>query len=154
MQEYTEQAAQERTTIKKHLTETDNAIQKLKVRMALGEIPGDVYEAGMRELQSRKDTYTIELQGWNKKLSNCTNRIAQVIATASNISDLWKQGSLEIKRRIQNLVFPEGLLWDKRISDYRTEKVHGFFEIMSLFSATYKNKKETSPFELVPLCGR
>ncbi len=154
MQEYTEQAAQERTTIKKHLTETDNAIEKLKVRMALGEIPGDVYEAGMRELQYRKDTYTIELQGWNEKLSNCTNRIAQVIATASNISGLWKQGSLEIKRRIQKLVFPEGLLWDKRICDYRTEKVHGFFEIMSRFSATYKNEKETSPCELVPLCGR
>lgn len=153
MQEYSEQAAQERTVLKKHLTETDNAIQKLKVRMALAEIPSDVYEAGMRELQARKDTYTKEMKGWSEKLSNYSQKVKRVVATASDISGLWTRGSLEIKKRIQKLIFPEGLLWDKQIGDYRTEKVNGFFEVMNRFSISYRNEKETSPCELVSLCG-
>ena len=136
------------------MTETENAIQRLKVRLALGEIPSDVYEAGMHELQARKDTYTLEMEQWNVKISNCSQMIPKIIVTASNISSLWKSGNLEIKRRIQNLVFPEGVLWDKGISDYRTPKTGGFFEIMGRFSDTYIKTKETSPCELVSLCGR
>ena len=154
MKFYSEQAQQERTLLKKRMTETENAIQRLKVRLALGEIPSDVYEAGMKELQARKDTYTLEMEQWNEKLSNCSQMTPKIVATASNISSLWKSGSLEIKRRIQNLVFPEGLLWDKGISDYRTPKTSGFFDIMSRFSGTYLKTKETSSCELVSLCGR
>lgn len=154
MQSYSEQTQQERTLLKKRMTETEKAIQHLKVRLALGEIPMDVYEAGMKELQARKDTYTLEMEQWNEKLSNCSQMIPEIIATASNISSLWKSGSLEIKRRIQNLVFPEGVLWDKEISDYRTPKTGGFFDIMSRFSGNYLKTKETSPLELVSLCGR
>ena len=154
MQSYSEQAQQEQTLLKKRMTETENAIQRLKVRLALGEIPSDVYEAGMQELQARKDTYTLEMEQWNVKISNCSQMIPKIIVTASNISSLWKSGNLEIKRRIQNLVFPEGILWDKGISDYRTPKTGGFFEIMGRFSDTYIKTKETSPCELVSLCGR
>ena len=136
------------------MTETDKAIQHLKVRLALGEIPSDVYEAGIQELQARKDTYTLEMEQWNEKVSNCSQMIPKIIATASNISSLWESGNLETKRRIQNLVFPEGVMWDKQISGYRTPKTSEFFEIMGRFSDTYINKKETNPLELVSLCGR
>lgn len=154
MQDYTEHAAQERTQLKKRMTETEKSIQQLKVRFALKEIPADVYEAGMQELQARIDTYTLEMEKWNAKLSNSSQMIHKIIITASNISSLWKRGSLEIKRRILSLVFPEGLYWDKRISDYRTPKMHRFFDIIRRFSATYIKTKETSPCELVSLCGR
>ena len=80
--------------------------------------------------------------------------IPKIIATASNISILWESGNLETKRRIQKLVFPEGVLWDKEISGYRTPETSEFFEIMSRFSDTYINKKETKPLELVSVCGR
>ena len=154
MEEYSEQSEQERTTLKKKLTETDKEIQQLKVRLALGNIPNDVYEAGMQELQSRKDTFTQEMEGWNVKLSNCSQKVSAIIAIASNISSLWSAGNLDIKRRIQNLVFPEGLYWDKQISDYRTPKTSEFFDLMSRFSDTYIKTKETNPLELVSLCGR
>lgn len=153
MQAFTELARQERATIKKKLTETENAVHKIKVRWALKEITEDVYKAGMQELQSRIDTYTLELERWSEKLSNCTEMVPIVVATASNISSLWKNGSLEIKRRIQKLVFPEGILWDKSINDYRTPKVCNFFDLIRRFSIDYAMKKGTTSFEVVPSCG-
>ena len=153
MQTYSEQARQERAVIKKRLTETETAMQKLKVRWALKEVSEDVYQAGMQELQSRKDTYTLEMERWSEKLSNCIQMIPVVVATASNISSLWKYGSLEIKRKIQKLVFPEGLYWDNAIADYRTPKTCKFFDIIGGISGIYENKKGTAPDKTVPLCG-
>lgn len=108
---------------------------------------------GMQELQSRKDTFTLEMQGWNEKLSNCSKKVSTVIVIASKISSLWSAGNFDIKCRIQNLVFPEGLYWDKQISDYRTPKTSEYFDLMSRFSDTYIKTKETNPYELVSLCG-
>ena len=154
MDEYSEKARQEHISLKKRMTETDRAIYQLKVRLALGEISSDVYAAGMQELQSRKDTLTLELEQWSQKLSNCSQLVPKIITTACNISSLWKHGTLEIKRRIQELVFPNGLLWDKRICDYRTERESDFFRLMRTISITYNKAKETPSFEDVSLCGR
>jgi len=153
LQSYSSQAQQERATLKKHITETESAIQSLKVRWALKEISFDVYEAGMSELQSRLDKYTLEMASWNEKLSNSNQMIPVILAIASNISSLWERGSLEIKRKIQKLVFPEGLYWDKENSDYRTPKVNRFFDIINRFSSTCENEKGTTPDGTVPLCG-
>ena len=153
MRTYSEQARQERAVIKKRLTETDTAIQKLKVRWALKEVSEDVYQVGMQELQTRKDTYTLEMERWSEKLSNCVQLIPVVVATASNISSLWKNGSLDIKRKIQKLVFPEGLYWDSAIADYRTPKTCKFFDIISRFPIAYGNEIGTAPDKTVPLCG-
>ena len=108
----------------------------------------------MQELQSRKDVLTLEYEKWNEKLSNSEGFISKVIATASNIRDLWKEGSLETKRKIQKLVFPDGIYWDKEISDYRTENRNPFFGLIERFSGACRKTKETSPAELVSLCGR
>ena len=151
---YTQEAVQERTTLKKKLTELDNEMRKMALRRALDEISQDVYEIGVQELQSRKDVLTLELEQWNEKLSNSEGFISKVIATASNISTLWKAGSLETKRKIQKLVFPDGIFWDKTICNYRTENRNSFFDLIDRFSTTCLYTKETSPFELVSLCGR
>ena len=123
-------------------------------RSALSSAAGWKAVTGMQELQSRKDTFTLEMQGWNEKLSNCSKKVSTVIVIASKISSLWSAGNFDIKCRIQNLVFPEGLYWDKRISDYRTPKTSEFFDLMSRFSGACIKTKETSPLELVSLCGR
>ena len=154
LEEYTQQAARERTSLKMRLTEVENQQRKMAVRRALGEIPQDVYAIGVEELQSRKDVLTLELESWNEKLSNSEAFISKVIATASNIRTLWKEGSLETKRKIQKLVFPDGILWDKGIGDYRTENRNVFFGLIDRFSTSYHKTKETSSFELVSLCGR
>lgn len=88
LEEYTKEAVQQRTTLKKQLTELENNQRKMAVRRALGEIQHDVYEIGVQELQSRKDVLTLEYEKWNEKLSNSEGFISKVIATASNIRDL------------------------------------------------------------------
>lgn len=151
--QYNEISTTERTALKKKITEADNQLEKMAVRRAMGEISQEVYLIGTKEMQKRKESLELELAEWNQKLSNSQEGIATILATASNISSLWKLGSLETKQAIQKLVFPDGILWDKQISDYRTKNENEFFDIMRRYSATYRNEKEADSCETVSLCG-
>jgi hypothetical protein len=89
----------------------------------------------------------------NLNLSNFEKRIPLIIATSSNISNLWHQADLETKRKIQNLVFPNGIYWDKEIGNYRTISRNKFFDLMDKYSLSYGNKKEAASCDAVSLCG-
>ncbi len=46
------------------------------------------------------------------------NSIDKVLVT--ELSRLWREGSLETCQKLQNLLFPNGVLWDKEKDNYRT----------------------------------
>ena len=144
----------QRTLLKKRMTEIDNDIKNVRVRYATGKIDEETYETAMMEFNNRKDLVILELDKCNLNLSNYEKQIPMVIATASNISGLWHNANLENKRKIQNLVFPNGIFWDKQIGDYRTISKNGFFDLMDRFSVRYGNKKEAASSDAVSLCGR
>ena len=153
LDQYNEVAISERTKLRRGLSEIDNQLESMALRRALGEISQEVYEIGNRELLKRKEGLEKELGYWLHKISNSQSIIPTIIATASDISSLWKKGSLEIKQDIQRLIFPDGIFWDKRICDYRTENENEFFDLMCKYSTTYTKTKETSSCEPVSLCG-
>ena len=76
-----------------------------------------------------------------------------IIATASKIGTLWKNADLERKKKIQKLVFPEGIFWDKKKRAFLTKKRNATFDILDGISESYRNKKRTASFRSSPLCG-
>ena len=144
----------QRTLLKKRLTEIDSDIKNVRVRYATGVIDNETYDTAIKEFNNRKDLVILELDKCNLNLSNYEKQIPMVIATASDISRLWHNTNLDGKRKIQNLVFPSGIFWDKQIGDYRTISRNGFFDLMDRFSVHYGNKKEAASSDAVSLCGR
>lgn len=129
-------------------------IKNVRVRYATGKIDDETYETAMKEFNNRKDLVILELDKCNLNLSNYEKQIPIVIATASNISGLWHNANLENKRKIQNLVFPNGIFWDKQIGDYRTISRNKFFDLMDRFLVRYGKQKEAASSDAVSLCGR
>ena len=95
----------------------------------------------------------MELEKCNDDLSNREAQIPVVIATACKLGTLWHDGNLETKRKIQNLVYPNGIYWDKAKRCYRTQNRNKFFDILDRYSISYGKEKGTSSDEDVPLCG-
>lgn len=143
----------QRTLLKKQCSEIDKEIKAVRLRYAVGKIDKESYETAIEEFTNRKDVITLELNNCNQNLSNYENKIPDIIATASNIDSLWRDADLESQRRIQNLVFPDGILWDKQIGDYRTISRNEFFAIMDKYSVIYGNKKDAEISASVSLCG-
>ena len=141
------------TVLKRRLSEADTSIKQVRIRFAEGRIDDETFQTAIEEFQNRKDQITLELGHWNDNLSNLEKQIPTIVTTATHIGDLWHNAGLETKRRIQNLVFPDGILWDKEKRDYRTLSRNKFFDVLDKFTITYGDKKETAPNETVPLCG-
>ena len=149
-----EELVDQRTLLKKKITEIENDIKNIKLRYATGIIDNDTYETAMKEFNNRKDLVMLELDKCNLNLSNSEKQIPIVIATASNISSLWHNADLESKRKIQNLVFPDGIFWDKHIADYRTISRNKFFDLIDKFLVSYGTTKKAAPKGAVSLYGR
>ena len=65
------------------------------------------------------------------------------------MNQTWKP-----KEKCSFLIFPDGILWDKQMEQYRTLKCNDFFEIVSRISSTYKNETEGENSSSVNMCGR
>jgi len=65
------------------------------------------------------------------------------IDISQNIHSYWQLGSLEDKKKIQKLVFPEGVVIDTKKRTYLTSKVNSLFLLKSRFSSSCEgiNKK-------------
>ena len=53
-----------------------------------------------------------------------------------------RDSELELSQKIQNLLFPSGILWDKGIGNYRTIDENYALNIIHHISIGYENKKE------------
>ena len=151
---YQAESQEERQRLKKLMTETENEIKNVKVRFASGKIDEEIYQVAIREMQNRKDILTLEIEKCNDNLSNLEAQIPVIISTACKLGTLWNEGDLETKRKIQNLVYPDGISWDKVKRCYRTQNRNKFFDILDRYSISYGDEKGTSSDEDVPLCGR
>jgi site-specific DNA recombinase len=79
----------------------------------------------------------------SKKISNHSRHIDKVVEKVTNISKYWREGDINSKIRIQNLVFPEGLSIRAENRQYLTKKVNLVFALVSTFvKAETGNKKQ------------
>ena len=60
------------------------------------------------------------------------------------LGSLWSEGNFHFRQNLQKLVFPDGVLFDKKIDGYRTEIDNAVFDIFRRFSDDYKNNKGTA----------
>lgn len=63
-----------------------------------------------------------------------------------NLHDLWLDSDIEGRKKVQILVFPEGVWFDPEIEDYRTPRVNSCIELISSEPGGYKDgKNENDP---------
>lgn len=136
LSEYSVTAERELTEYRRQMSVLENKEKGAIIRFGLGEIPQSVYEIAINDVSEKKALIQEEIDKWSLDLSNLEKQIPEVIATASNIGTLWCSSDYASKREIQNLVFPDGILWDSQIRDYRTSKRNSVFEVISKISDT------------------
>ena len=110
----------------------------------------------MESLQNKLAKNELELSKVKENLSNHDKSIQSIASTCCMLGSLWRNAETELSEKIQNLLFPSGILWDKEIGNYRTIDENKALSIISKLSDSYKNKKEEISFEnssSVNLCG-
>lgn len=156
IEENHEEQLQQNTLLRKRLTECENKMKQCKVRFGMGEIDEEIYEAAIENLQEKKGAILVELEKVKGNLSNLARQVDNITATCCKLGSIWRNSDTDLCRKIQNLLFPAGILWDKETDDYRTLEENKALALLRYISDKYKNKKEdeseNSP-SAVALCG-
>ncbi|MBN4052340.1 recombinase family protein [Sphingobacteriaceae bacterium AH-315-L07] len=112
------------------LSKAQTKLKSLKRRFALGEIDEEMYNEFTPEI-------LIEIADIEKNMSNCEMDISnqekyinKSVEIAQNIGKYWYSGGIETKRRIQELVFPNGLVVDVKKREYLTKNVNQIFSLV------------------------
>ena len=72
----------------------------------------------------------------------------------AKLGDLWRNGNFRERQKIQNLVYPDGIFYDKDSEDYRTDSVNPALEIFRRFTEScgeYKRKADSESLPNLPL---
>lgn len=127
--------------IKQTLSEVDAKLERVEERFALGEIDRAIYEKIGGKLREEKKKIEEQLAGPKNKLSNPVAFVEKALKICSNLSNLWVSADHDGKLNLQEILFPGGILYDKKNGNYRTTNVNVIIDLTSLFSDSYRQEK-------------
>ena len=134
--------------IQKRIATLKTQIKTVKRRFAVGDIEKDVYDSVEADLRAELVSVERELERASVSLSNLAEYIDDAIAIACNLGAYWDRRDFEVCQKIQNLVFPEGVIWDKENRCYRTQNCNQFFDLTRSISADFKAKEKDKSCDL------
>ena len=138
--------------LRKKLSTIEKDMKECRLRYASGKIDDETFSIAIQEFEERKGEILLGIEKYETELSNSQCPIDKLMLTCSNIACLWNESDLETQRKVQFLIFPDGILWDKQMKQYRTLKCNDFFEIISRISSTYKKETEGENSSSVNMC--
>ena len=123
------------------MTQLDKKMEEVMLKYGLGDIPEDVYNITYRTLTKQKSDINIQLTEAKSNESNLEKTAHVALVTSCKLETLWNKGSYDNKQKIQNLVYPEGIYWDKVNKCYRTIKENESLRIIRTLSSSYEEDK-------------
>ncbi len=132
---------------KKKMTELENERDVLEERFAFGKINEEIF----RKFQSKIEVEISKLRekdgGARIEISDLQKHLDKTIHFTQNISKYWVSGNLDIKKRIQRLVFPGGFYIDPVNRQYLTDKVNSLFRLIVVLPRSSEGGKKKFPAE-------
>ena len=115
--------------------------EKVERRYVLGEIERELYLKYKRQFDNEINDIYEQIENSQFKLSNLEKATDKAVEDALNLPQIWANGDLEEKQRIQKAVFPNGIIYNHEKHSYRTERVNLLFSAIPLFIEDLEGKK-------------
>ena len=141
-----EDQLKEQEAKKKKITELKNKIEQLELRFIEREITKELFDKYMDKYAQENKELEREIANSDFKSSNLEKIIKKGIAILLKPLLLWEQSDYNDKQRLQYLLFPDGIRYNKEKREVRTPRVN---TIISAIACTAKlveneNKKATT----------
>jgi site-specific DNA recombinase len=107
-----------------------------------GEIDQSLYSKFREKFRFRIHQIESELDNSHNQLSNLEKAVEKCVELSQNLSETWRNSNFSSKKRLQNLLFPEGIFYNRKNDDYRTSRINLLFSTIPYLSGLlerYKN---------------
>ena len=135
-------------------------LEKIEHKFITDQISEEIYKKHsekikneIAELSNESDTNLISGSNLEKAVGKC-------LAIAQDLSQAWLTAGYEDKQRLQRVIFPEGILFNKQKGIVRTPRVNSLFEAIAILSSDSSKNKKADPSKnrlqsnKVPFAGR
>lgn len=136
--------AKEKGYLQRELQVLQDELKELKRNHAFGKVDKELYEEFRTEQLEKISSVSERLEKLKGKISNLEKYVDISVDVAKNLSKYWAYESVASRRRIQDVVFPEGLTVDTVKRHYLTDKINSVFTISGSLSDNKSNKKSDS----------
>ena len=138
-------AVDESKLLKKKIAEKKVQLESVEEKFIIGEIPKVLYDKYSARYQDEIRLLITELDKSSITSSNFESAVEKCLKIAQNISASWVSAGFENKQRLQKLVYPEGMVYNKQDGVVRTFKINSLFsEIAPLARVVADIKKGNS----------
>jgi site-specific DNA recombinase len=140
--------ADQRALLQQKLAELQKKMDRLEERLMAEEIPSELYYKYVAKYSGEKEEVEVELSK-TLEVSNLDGCVDTAIDLAINLPKRWLAGDYNIKQRLQNLIFPEGISYSRETDQCRTTRINYMFLYLAyLKQVTLKMKRGIPVLEL------
>jgi site-specific DNA recombinase len=114
-------------TYQAQLKEIDDKIERIEERFINEELKGDLYEKFVAKFKEEKEQIIEKVKGASISGSNLDFYINRSVELSTELPTLWTSSDYTNKQKLQNLIFPEGISYNKKNDESRTTKINAVF---------------------------
>ena len=133
--------AQTSSIIENKLNELEAKKNKLEERFIEGEIPLDLYKKYIEKFKQDSFELTQQIGNYKELSSNLEIAIKKGFKIAENIDQLWVSSDFDYKTKLQKMIFPEGIAYEREKHRVRTFRVNTIFSLIAEQASISEQKK-------------
>ena len=137
--------------IKANLTKKENEIEQIEYNFATASNAREreICTKQLAKVEGERDEILRQLEERDKSILNLSDYVNSGLEIKDNMLKLWQLGNLPQKKRVQAMIFPDGLVYDKKNDDIEPLSKNEFMFVFDLKSVGYeeKEKGQTLNFE-------
>ena len=136
-------------SLDKQIKAIEDKLEQIEDRFIYDGLEKSVYDKHKSKLELELTDKISEKSKLNLKISNLDKKLENCVEVAKKVSKYWGSGSIENKHKLQNLLFPNGIIIDPENRQYRTSKVNEIFSLISVISRDNSVKTKNPSTKLV-----
>jgi Skp family chaperone for outer membrane proteins len=129
-------------------------MDKLEERYVLEGLERHPYEKYTAKYKEEKHKLEEELQKAGKSISNLSAYTDKTLLIASQLGRLWQEGDFETREKLQYLIIPEGVQYERKNEAFRTQRINSVFLLIRSLPAGEGTKKEGQTIDFNSLSPR
>ena len=124
------------------LAEINKKIDRIEEKyFALNEMDLETFQKFNVRFKEERDLILSELEKCSEKSSNLAEGIRIALQISAKIKNLWASANYSIKEKLQKLVFPEGIYYNRQNDVVRTTNVNPIFELIAQLTGSFDKTK-------------
>ncbi|MEM7036107.1 MAG: recombinase family protein [Bacteroidota bacterium] len=137
---------EEAERLEQRLLEIEGKLKRLRQRFVLDEeITRAEHDEFAGMLFEQKAEILKALEQSRELSSNHLDHIEEFIRLSSNLALIWENGDLDIKQKVQNMAFPEGMYYNKKNDTVLTPRVNEVIRYSCEFTQIMMGYKDGLP---------